>query len=100
LRELEVSEVARAWDWREFPTALRCCALAIPVPTRGIYLFLRRGQFSLDRNVCARYIRAMKRISMFLSESQIVALKKVSKRTGLKVSELIRRFIDEALKKA
>jgi predicted DNA binding CopG/RHH family protein len=41
----------------------------------------------------------MKRISMFLSESQIAALKKTSKRTGLKVSELVRRFIDEGLKR-
>jgi Ribbon-helix-helix domain len=42
----------------------------------------------------------MKRISMFLSEPQILALKKLSKRVGIKVSELIRRFIDEGLKKA
>jgi hypothetical protein len=42
----------------------------------------------------------MKRISMFLSDTQIAALKKASKRTGLKVSELIRRFIDEGLKRA
>jgi hypothetical protein len=42
----------------------------------------------------------MKRISMFLSESQIAKLKKLSKRMGIKVSELVRRFIDEGLKKA
>jgi hypothetical protein len=42
----------------------------------------------------------MKRISMFLSDTQITALKKASKRTGLKVSELIRRFIDVGLKRA
>ena len=42
----------------------------------------------------------MKRISMFLSESQIAALKKLSKRSGIKVSELVRRFIDQGLKKA
>jgi len=42
----------------------------------------------------------MKRVSMFLSESQIAALKRLSKRTGLKVSELIRRFIDEGMKRA
>jgi predicted DNA binding CopG/RHH family protein len=42
----------------------------------------------------------MKRVSMFLSDSQIAALKKLAKRTGIKVSELIRRFIDEGLKKA
>jgi ribbon-helix-helix protein len=42
----------------------------------------------------------MKRISLFLAESQIAALKKLSKRTGIKASELIRRFIDQGLKKA
>ena len=42
----------------------------------------------------------MKRISLFLSESQIASLKKLSKRTGIKVSELIRRFVDEGLKKS
>jgi hypothetical protein len=41
----------------------------------------------------------MKRISMFLSESQLKALRSLSKRTGLKVSELVRRFIDEGLKR-
>jgi predicted DNA binding CopG/RHH family protein len=41
----------------------------------------------------------MKRISMFLSDPQIAALKKLAKRTGIKVSELVRRFIDEGLKR-
>ena len=41
----------------------------------------------------------MKRISMFLSESQIATLKKLSKRTGIKVSEMIRRYIDEGVRK-
>jgi predicted DNA-binding protein len=41
----------------------------------------------------------MKRISMFLSDSQIAKLKKLAKRTGIKMSELVRRFIDEGLKK-
>jgi len=35
-----------------------------------------------------------------LSESQIAALKKLAKRTGIKMSELIRRFIDEGLKRS
>jgi predicted DNA-binding protein len=42
----------------------------------------------------------MKRVSMFLPGPQIAALKKLSKRTGITVSELIRRFIDEGLKKS
>jgi predicted DNA binding CopG/RHH family protein len=50
-------------------------------------------------NVCPTYIHGMKRVSMFLSDSQIAALKKLAKRTGIKVSELIRRFIDEGLKR-
>jgi len=41
----------------------------------------------------------MKRISIFLSEPQITALKKLAKRTGIKVSEHVRRFIDEGLKR-
>jgi len=57
-------------------------------------------RFALDRNICSTYIHGMKRISMFLSESQIAKLKKLSKRMGIKVSELVRRFIDEGLKKA
>ena len=43
---------------------------------------------------------SMKRISMFLSEPQLAALKRLSKRTGIKVSELVRRFIDKGLRKA
>lgn len=63
-------------------------------------LFLASVHFPLDINVCLLYIFSMKRISMFLSEPQIAALKKLAKRTGIKVSELVRRFIDEGLKKA
>ncbi len=58
-----------------------------------------RVRFVLDRDICPTYIHGMKRISMFLSDSQIAALKKLAKRTGIKVSELIRRFIDEGLKR-
>jgi hypothetical protein len=68
--------------------------------SNGGDLFPRDRQILLDRYVCRMYIRTMKRISMFLSDTQIAALKKASKRTGLKVSELIRRFIDEGLKRA
>ena len=57
-------------------------------------------QFVLDKNICSTYIHGMKRISMFLSDSQIAKLKKLSKRMGIKMSELVRRFIDEGLKKA
>jgi Ribbon-helix-helix protein, copG family len=59
-----------------------------------------RTHFSLDNCVCSTYIRRMKRVSVFLSEPQIAALKKLSKRAGIKASELIRRFIDEGLKRS
>jgi hypothetical protein len=36
---------------------------------------------------------------MFLSEVQLTALRKLAKRSGIKVSELVRRFIDEGLKR-
>jgi hypothetical protein len=62
-------------------------------------LFSARMRFMLDMNICLTYIHAMKRISMFLSDRQIAALKKLAKRTGIKMSELVRRFIDEGLKK-
>jgi hypothetical protein len=41
----------------------------------------------------------MKRISMFLSEVQLAALRRLAKKNGIKVSELVRRFIDEGLKR-
>jgi Ribbon-helix-helix domain len=41
----------------------------------------------------------MKRVSMFLSDSQIAKLKKLARKTGIKMSELVRRFIDEGLKR-
>jgi hypothetical protein len=63
-------------------------------------LFCVGMHFSLDNYVCSTYIRRMKRVSLFLSEPQIAALKKLSKRAGIKASELIRRFIDEGLKRA
>jgi ribbon-helix-helix protein len=68
--------------------------------SKSAELFSTRTHFMLDRNICSTYIHDMKRISMFLSESQIAKLKKLSKRTGIKASELVRRFIDEGLKKA
>lgn len=40
-----------------------------------------------------------KRVGFYLTDSQIKELKKVSKKTGLTVSELIRRAIDEHLEK-
>jgi len=41
----------------------------------------------------------MKRVALFLTEVQIAALRKAAKRTGLKMAELVRRFIDDGLRK-
>jgi hypothetical protein len=54
----------------------------------------------LDDCVCLLYIHVMKRISMFLTPVQIKRLQAESKKTGLKVSELIRRYIDRGLSDA
>jgi hypothetical protein len=75
-------------------------SLAGNVLSNSANLFSVRTRFVLDMNICLMYIRGMKRISMFLSDPQIAALKKLAKRTGIKVSELVRRFVDEGLKRA
>jgi predicted DNA-binding protein len=41
----------------------------------------------------------MKRTAIFLTDMQITRLKKLAKTSGTKMSELIRRFIDEGLDK-
>jgi predicted DNA-binding protein len=40
----------------------------------------------------------MKRTTIWLTDSQVTALAKLSKKTGMKQAELIRRFIDAGLK--
>jgi Ribbon-helix-helix protein, copG family len=55
--------------------------------------------FLLDKCICTMYVCCMKRVSMYLSDSQLAALKKLAKRTDTKYSELVRRFIDEGLKR-
>jgi hypothetical protein len=40
----------------------------------------------------------MKRVSIFLTESEIEGLRKVSERTGVRMAEIIRRLIDNFLK--
>ena len=41
----------------------------------------------------------MKRTNVHLTEKQIVKLKQIAKNTGLTVAEIIRRFVDDGLKK-
>lgn len=42
---------------------------------------------------------SMKRTTVWLSDKQVEKLAKLAKQTGINMSELIRRFIDEGLKK-
>ena len=44
------------------------------------------------------YLAIMRRTTVWLTDAQIKKLAESSTRTGLKVAELIRRFIDEGLK--
>jgi hypothetical protein len=41
----------------------------------------------------------MKRTTVWMTPGQVAKLKKASKDTGLKVAELLRRYIDEGLSK-
>jgi hypothetical protein len=41
----------------------------------------------------------MKRVSMFIPDVQLAALRRLSKKSGIGVSELVRRFIEEGLKR-
>lgn len=55
---------------------------------------------SLGRTYVGRaYSKPMKRTTIWLSQPQREKLARLSKRMGIKVSELIRRFIDQGLKK-
>jgi len=42
----------------------------------------------------------MKRTTIWLTDSQVQKIAKISKRTGIKAAELIRRYIDAGLEKA
>ncbi len=41
----------------------------------------------------------MKRTTIWLTDSQVKALAKISKKSGMKQAELIRRFIDRGIEK-
>ena len=45
------------------------------------------------------YNRRMKRVAMFFTESQRQRLRALSQKTGLSVSELVRRAVDEFLER-
>jgi hypothetical protein len=48
----------------------------------------------------AAYNRPMKRISFFITIPQYQALKRLSQKLGMGIAELIRRAVDDFLKKA
>jgi hypothetical protein len=68
--------------------------------SNGWRIFSRCMRILVDSNVCLLYIHVVKRISMFIPEVQLAALRKLSKKSGIKVSELVRRFVEEGLKKS
>ena len=45
------------------------------------------------------YLAPMKRTTIWLTDSQVKALAKISKKTGMKQAELVRRFIDRGIEK-
>jgi predicted DNA-binding protein len=49
--------------------------------------------------MAGRHTSGMKRTTIWLSDQQVRELAKLSKKTGIKQAELIRRFIDEGLAK-
>jgi predicted DNA-binding protein len=49
--------------------------------------------------MAVRHTRNMKRTTIWLTAPQVTALEKLSKKSGLKQAELIRRFIDAGLEK-
>ena len=54
----------------------------------------------IDMYVVTVYTYFMKRTTVFLAPQQHAKLEKLANKSGLKMSELIRRFIDAGLEKA
>ena len=63
----------------------------------------RAGTKGVEKYVCCMYIKngetIMIRTGFYLTDRQIALLQKESKRKGLKVSEIIRRAIDQYFEK-
>jgi len=51
----------------------------------------------LDTRMALRHTSDMKRTTIWLTDSQVQKLAKLSKKTGTKQAELIRRFVDAGL---
>jgi hypothetical protein len=75
--------------------------IALDAETKDLAYGVSTYDFRLDRTYgCRAYCLledAMKRTSIWLSEQQVKLLAKLSKQTGIKQAELIRRFIDGGL---
>jgi predicted DNA-binding protein len=50
--------------------------------------------------MAAYHTRAMKRTTIWLSDQQVKELARLSKKTGIKQAELVRRFIDAGIAKS
>jgi hypothetical protein len=57
-------------------------------------------KYLVDRRMALWHIVPMKRTTIWLTDSQVKALAKISKKTGMKQAELIRRFIDRGIEKS
>lgn len=58
------------------------------------------AQILLDKRMAYRHTPNMKRTTIWLTEPQVKKLAAASKKTGIAVAELIRRYIDAGLEKA
>ena len=53
----------------------------------------------IDSDMATDHTRGMKRTTIWLSSQQVKELSKLSKKTGIKQAELIRRFVDVGIAK-
>jgi ribbon-helix-helix protein len=60
----------------------------------------RTRDYAIDSRMAAYHTRGMKRTTIWLSDQQVKELAKLSKKTGIKQAELIRRFIDAGVNKS
>jgi hypothetical protein len=54
----------------------------------------------VDQRMATLHTRGMKRTTIWLSDQQVKELARLSKKTGIKQAELIRRFIDAGIVKS
>ena len=64
-----------------------------------IWLGCRGRIFSISTYGYSPYIDSMKRTTIWLTDAQIKQLARVSKKRGIPIAELIRRYIDRGLER-